>query len=279
MISRMLKAVVRPAVRKCGIDIVRYREANGGPGSAHGGAPVRPSRVGVDVNNLPRDFDELSIQVFRFVDEYTMTSPESIYSLVQCVKYLVFNKVHGAFVECGVWRGGAVMAMALVLREMGCCDREIYLYDTFSGMARPSDVDVRWDGSTARDKDAVTRISEETSSWCLVPLEEVAQNVRRTGYPMERVHFVKGKVEQTIPGTMPDEIAFLRLDTDFYDSTRHELVHLYPRLSPRGILTVDDYGHWLGSRKAVDEYIAEHGLSIALHRVDRTGVRVAVKVT
>jgi O-methyltransferase len=272
MLSRVLNAVVRPAVRKCGIDIVRYQRANGG-------APVRRSRVGVDVHNLPRDFDELSIRVFKFVDDYTMASPENIYSLVQCVKYLVSQEIEGAFVECGVWKGGAVMAMALVLREMGCADREIYLYDTFSGMARPSDVDVRWDGGTAKDEDARTRISEDTSNWCLAPLDEVEQNIRRTGYPMERIHFVKGKVEATIPGTMPDQIAFLRLDTDFYDSTRHELVHLYPRLSRNGILTVDDYGHWLGSRKAVDEYITTQRLPIALHRVDRTGVRVAVKVT
>ena len=80
-----------------------------------------------------------------------------------------------------------------------------------------------------------------------------------TGYPPERIHFVRGPVEETLPAGAPDEIALLRLDTDWYESTRHELEHLYPRLAAGGVLLVDDYGHWEGARKAVDEYFADHG--------------------
>lgn len=83
-------------------------------------------------------------------------------------------------------------------------------------------------------------------------------------------------MERTIPAGAPGEIAILRLDTDWYESTRHELEHLYPRLSPGGILIIDDYGHWRGSRKATDEYIEKHAAALFLGRIDYTG-RIAVK--
>ena len=97
------------------------------------------------------------------------------------------------------------------------------------------------------------------------------------GYPAERIHFVQGKVEETIPRVLPERIALLRLDTDWYESTRHELIHLYPKLCAGGVLVLDDYGHWQGSRKAVDEWMAQTGTRMLLNRVDYTG-RIAVKV-
>ena len=87
---------------------------------------------------------------------------------------------------------------------------------------------------------------------------------------------VKGKVEDTLPGHAPDHIAVLRLDTDWYASTKHEMEHLYPRLARGGVLIIDDYGHWAGSRQAVDEYLAEHGIHLLLNRTDYTG-RMALK--
>lgn len=106
-------------------------------------------------------------------------------------------------------------------------------------------------------------------------------NLRRTAYDPARLHYVKGKVEDTIPSSpdgvqAPERIALLRLDTDWYESTRHEMVHLYPRLVPGGVLIIDDYGHWQGSRKAVDEYFAENGPPLLLNRIDDPG-RLAVK--
>jgi O-methyltransferase len=110
------------------------------------------------------------------------------------------------------------------------------------------------------------------------PLEEVMANVAGSGVPADRFVFVKGKVEETIPGTMPaGAISILRLDTDWYESTRHELVHLFPRLSSGGVLIVDDYGFWRGSREACDEYFRETGTKILLSRVDRVGTVVGVK--
>jgi O-methyltransferase len=94
---------------------------------------------------------------------------------------------------------------------------------------------------------------------------------------MSHVRLVKGKVEDTVPKNAPEKIALLRLDTDWYESTRRELVHLFPRLVPGGVLIIDDYGHWQGARKAVDEYIAGNQVKILLNRVDYTG-RIGVKI-
>jgi hypothetical protein len=97
-----------------------------------------------------------------------------------------------------------------------------------------------------------------------------------TGYPVHKIHFVQGRVEETIPACAPDPISLLRLDTDWYASTKHELVHLFPRLSHGGVIIIDDYGHWKGSREACDEYFRSNGIPILLNRIDYTG-RIALK--
>src|SRR5207244_6492838 len=107
--------------------------------------------------------------------------------------------------------------------------------------------------------------------WAYAPIEEVESNLRGTGYPPDKLHFVAGRVEDTLQRYAPDRIALLRLDTDWYESTRHELVHLFPRLTDGGVLIIDDYGHWAGSRKAVDEYFATEGRRPLLSRIDYTG--------
>jgi predicted O-methyltransferase YrrM len=108
-------------------------------------------------------------------------------------------------------------------------------------------------------------------------VEDVQRNLGRTGYDPSRLHFIKGKVEETLPGQAPDEpIALLRLDTDWYSSTKHELVHLFPRLVPGGVLILDDYGWWKGSRQAYDEYAKENGVRLLLNRIDNAG-RLAIK--
>jgi len=226
---------------------------------------------------LPRDFDEPTKRVVAAVVEYTMTTPERVAALVNATRYVVANGIEGDFVECGVWRGGSSMAVALTLKELGDLSRRLYLYDTYEGMNAPTEHDVAFDGASAAGTFAKHRMSDDSSEWCRSPLEEVETNLLRTGYPRDKLNFVKGKVEDTIPVLLPDgPISILRLDTDWYESTRHELEHLYPRLARGGVLVIDDYGHWAGARKAVDEYIAEKKLCLLLNRVDYTG-RIAVK--
>jgi hypothetical protein len=107
-------------------------------------------------------------------------------------------------------------------------------------------------------------------------LDEVRGNVFSTGYPKDKIHFIEGKVENTIPLNMPRKIALLRLDTDWYQSTKHELIHLFPLLQRNGVLIIDDYGHWEGARKAVDEYVSGNSICILLNRIDYTG-RIAIR--
>jgi O-methyltransferase len=221
--------------------------------------------------DLEREFLQEHTRCSRF----TMTSIERMYALYRSVRYVVENQIPGAIVECGVWRGGSMMLAARTLLLAGDSERELDLFDTYKGMSEPTQRDVSW---TGRPAEATWRETQrgDVNEWAFAPLEEVRTNVASTGYPMERVKLVEGRVEDTIPENAPERIALLRLDTDWYESTYHELVHLYPRLERGGVLIVDDYGHWKGAREAVDRYFAETGASILLNRVDYTG-RVGVK--
>jgi O-methyltransferase len=226
--------------------------------------------------NLPPDFDGISGEIINYVTPYTMTSIERINSLINATKYIIENNIEGDFVECGVWKGGSMMAVAHTLNHFQCNYRDLYLFDTFEGMSDPTQDDVDFSGLDAK---TLLDTNDKNSSliWCYSTLDEVKKNLEKTGYSREKIHFIQGKVEDTIPLSAPQKIALLRLDTDWYESTKHELVHLFPRLVNGGVLIVDDYGYWQGCRKAVDEYIRDNGISILLNRIDFTG-RIAVKV-
>ena len=223
----------------------------------------------MSTSDFPSDYGLNDIYIMNAVAPYTMTSTERIHALINAVRYLVSNQITGDFVECGVWKGGSVMAMALTLLELGRSDRRLFLFDTFSGMTPPGADDVDYLGQNAREILDTVR--------CIASQEEVEIALSRTGYARSQINFVKGRVEETIPLQAPDSVALLRLDTDWYESTRHELEHLFPRLARGGVIIIDDYGHWRGARRAVDEYLHEHNVRLLLHRIDYTG-RIGVKI-
>jgi len=225
---------------------------------------------------VPRDMPPEFVDIYDRCRNFTMTSVERMHALYDGVRHVVACGVPGDLVECGVWKGGSAMLMALTLEALGDTERRLWLYDTFAGMTRPEEVDRR-----ARDgSDTITRWEffdrEGHNEWAYAGLDEVRGNMRATGYPESRIVYVEGEVEQTLPMRIPERIALLRLDTDWYRSTRHELDHLFPRLQPGGVLVLDDYGSFEGARKAVDEYLAEHDIALFLHRIDSTG-RIAIK--
>ncbi|MBL8890401.1 MAG: class I SAM-dependent methyltransferase [Planctomycetaceae bacterium] len=224
------------------------------------------------------DVPEAYLEVYQSVKSLTMTSPERIFGLCQAVDHVVTQDLPGALVECGVWRGGSSVAMIRTLLGREIRNRELWLYDTFEGMSPPTEHDVDCFGNPAdkllsRDRDDR---QSQSSVWCEASLADVRRNIEQWDYPVQRVHYVVGKVEETIPQRIPDQISLLRLDTDWFESTWHELVHLFPRLVPGGILIIDDYGHWQGCRQAVDQYLAEYAPNLFLHRLDYTG-RLAIK--
>lgn len=210
------------------------------------------------------------IACHNFCQPFTMTSPDRLYSLFTAVRFVASAAIEGAFVECGVWKGGSVMMMAMTLKSLGIINRDIYLFDTFEGMTQPTSADVDISGKRAEDLLAISR-GPENIVLARSPIEEVRANLEKTGYPMDRFVLVQGDVCETIPRHGPQKIALLRLDTDWYESTRHELVNFFPRLQERGVLIIDDYGHWRGAAKAVDEYFAAQDRKYMMHRIDYTG--------
>jgi hypothetical protein len=150
--------------------------------------------------------------------------------------------------------------------------RDLYLFDTFEGLPAPKAEDIDYSGTHAAEV-----IRRDPAYICAdAPEKQVREVMYATGYPPEKIHFISGRVEETIPARAPDPIALLRLDTDWYESTMHELVHLFPRISKAGVIIIDDYGHWLGARKACDEYFSQNHVPILLNRIDYTG-RMALK--
>lgn len=227
--------------------------------------------------SYPPDFPETIVNTIDRVSNFTMTSPERIFALCEAVKYIVSNQIPGDIVECGVWKGGSMMAVAETLISLSDRSRHLYLFDTFEGMTPPSDKDQDIAGNQALDLLQQQDKQDSKSIWCYAGIEEVKQALATTKYDDEKIHLIKGKVEDTIPHQAPSNIALLRLDTDWYESTRHELIHLFPRLAPGGVIIIDDYGHWQGARKAVDEYIQENKIPLLLNRIDYTG-RIGVVV-
>lgn len=227
--------------------------------------------------HVPRDMPREFVDIYEKTRRYTLTSVERMHALYEAVRYLHRAGIPGDLVECGVWRGGSCMLMAHTLLALGDTSRRLYLYDTFAGMTRPGADDRHSvDGSEQLTRWEVFERGDH-NAWCYAPIEEVRRNMRATGYPAESVVLVRGEVEEVLPGTRPERIALLRLDTDWFQSTYHELNHLYSRLVRGGILIVDDYGAYDGARLAVDRYFREHGVSMYLHRIDTAG-RIGVKL-
>jgi O-methyltransferase len=223
------------------------------------------------------DLEVEFLNLFDSCRAATMTSIERMYALYQATCHVLDRDVPGDLVECGVWRGGSVMLMAYTLLARGCTDRTIWLYDTFDGMPPPGDEDVQeMTGRRASDILDERERSQDDLFWGIAPRELVERNLRLTRYPMHLFRFVEGDVMKTIPAEAPASLSLLRLDTDWYQSTKHELEQLYPRLSTGGVLIVDDYGYWRGARRATDEYFQTLEARPLLNRIDYTG-RICVK--
>ncbi|HZT59125.1 MAG TPA: TylF/MycF/NovP-related O-methyltransferase [Pyrinomonadaceae bacterium] len=250
------------------------------------GAAKLPFRaVGLEVTRRGRELDgwryaDLSAadrETVRAVMPYTLTSVEAVCALTDAVRHVVAHDVEGDIVECGVWRGGSMAAAARTLAALKRFDRTLYLFDTFEGMPRPGERDVNFMGERAGDLYRRRNGRGGGSDWCRASEEEVSRVMSACGYDVSKIRLVKGRVEETVPSRAPERISILRLDTDWYESTRHALEHLFPRLSRGGVCIVDDYGHWRGAREAADEYFARQTPGVYLHRVDYT-VRCGVKM-
>lgn len=232
------------------------------------------------MNDLTEE-DRSFASIWELCQPFTMASFERGLALFRAVRYLAVNDIAGDFVECGVWRGGSSMIAMLTFMHFGVTDRRFWLFDTFDGMTEPAAIDVDLQGNAAAALMEASLEARQTELiWAYATVDEVKDHVVATGYPLDRVHFVKGDIRRTAAASDTGPLALLRLDTDFYDSTSVELEAFYPRLIDHGVLLIDDYGHWQGARRAVDEYFDKMHLAgetyPLFHKIDYTG-RMAIK--
>lgn len=229
-------------------------------------------------DSYPIDINKNFIEEYKMIEAYTATSIERVYALKNAITYIIKNNIKGDFVECGVWKGGSCMLMAKTLVNEEEKERKIWMYDTFDGMTEPteddSEIETNISGSDLLKN--TPKNTDKFNMWAYAPLEMVKKNMKKTMFPKERIHFIEGKVEDTLSKTKPQNIALLRLDTDWYESTKCELEQLYPLLSIGGVLIIDDYGHFSGAKKAVDEYFSKTNVKPLMNRIDYTG-RLIIK--
>jgi O-methyltransferase len=218
---------------------------------------------------MPVEANEFERNIINECGKFSMTGSVRMWALIQSMKHVRCNNINGAFVECGVWKGGN-----LALMHRFCdyykIEKTVLGYDTFEGMPEATSEDINLHGIYASDEMNNTPKSENAHNiHAYVGLQQVEKNLKSLNCH-HGIQLIKGRVEDTlmIPENLPTEISILRLDTDWYDSTKIELEVLFPRLARGGILIIDDYGHFKGAQKAVDEYFRNQ--NVWLHYVDYT---------
>jgi O-methyltransferase len=260
---KIIKRTIRELIKKTGWEL------------------VKSSVLTLNADDIPTNYPESYKDIFYKVQPYTMTTAQRIFAICNAIDYLVKHKIEGDIVGCGVWRGGVIMAGIETLQKSNDTGRQIYLYDTFEGMTTPSHhYDIKSGGNTGVGKTAEELYKNATTDdyvFCYSSLDEVKQNIGALNYPSERVHYIKGLVEDTIPTVLPEKISLLYFSIGFYKPVLHTLEHLYPRLVPGGVIVISDYGDWEGTKKAVDEFIENHKIPLLLNRIDNTG-RIGVKI-
>lgn len=212
------------------------------------------------------------------VNELSMVPDEGLFATLLSCKYVIRNNIPGDFVECGVWRGGCSIIAASTFKSNNT-HKSIFLYDTFKGMTKPSQDDYAINSGELAENQYSQNQKSTHNDWSFASLNDVKRNFKKFGLLDEKIHFIEGDVLLSLrnEALIPDLISVLRLDTDWYESTKIELEVLYPRLSIGGVLIIDDYGYWSGSKKAADEFFNKLPFSPCFHIIDVMGGRIAVK--
>ena len=206
-------------------------------------------KVIIEVNNYEKKLINKCLQ-------YSMTNFERMWSLIQSFHHVRQESLVGDFVECGVWKGGNIILLKKLIEQFNL-KKNIYGFDTFEGMVEPSFYDVNYNNKSAKKMFDEHKKNEIGFAMC--SLDDVKRNIKKNT-KTDNIFLIKGKVEDTLKNKrkLPKKISILRLDTDFYESTKIELEILFPRLVKGGVLIVDDYGFWKGAKKAVDEYFCDY---------------------
>jgi O-methyltransferase len=232
------------------------------------------------IPDFPKEFskDEIELIIRLKGENSTMCSYERLIATGLACKYVAERNIPGAFVECGVYRGGNSILASYIFSKMNQ-SRELFLFDTFAGMTEPSILDKSPYISESAVELYNAGIEVGHNLWCYASLEDVVLEFGKYDIEVSNINFIKGDVRVTLGDlrNLPGEISVLRLDTDFYDSTLAEMNSLYPLIRAGGVLLVDDYGFWSGAQQAIEDYFDNVGSRPMLHMTDYTG-RSAIKI-
>lgn len=230
---------------------------------------------------LGYDYEEEALEQIDIIRKNTMLPSIRLISLYQQVVFCEKNETDGCFVECGTWKGGAVGLMALGNQNYGKKRRHIHLFDAFQDICEP---DETMDGEKAIKE--TKKWSSGKKSGKLRPLtgfydsiggpgtleENIILLEQTIGYDPQYIHYHEGWFQDTLPNDAGEisDIAILRLDGDWYESTKICLDFLYDKVVSGGFVIVDDYGHYEGCKKAIDEFIQKNNLKVFLNHIDYT---------
>ena len=211
------------------------------------------------INEKKKDIIEVNKYEKKLINkclQYSMTNFERMWSLIQSFHHVRQESLVGDFVECGVWKGGNIILLKKLIEKYNL-NKKVYGFDTFEGMVEPSFYDVNYNNKSA--KKMFDEHKKKDIGFAMCSLDDVKRNIKKNTKP-DNIFLIKGKVENTLKNKkkLPKKISILRLDTDFYESTKIELEILFPRLVKGGVLIIDDYGFWKGAKKAVDEYFCDY---------------------
>lgn len=204
-------------------------------------------------------------QLYEVIRPYTMLSVERLYSLFSQARRICLENVPGNFVECGVAAGGSSALLAYVIRRYSQSPRLLWCFDSFSGMP------------PAGEHDKHNGVPADLTGWgegtCAAPRQSLEAICAKLGVS-DIIRPVEGFFESTLPARRDwvGVISLLHMDGDWHSSTTAILDNLYDRIVDRGIIQVDDYGHWEGCKKACDDFFATRGLKPQISRIDSTGV-------
>jgi O-methyltransferase len=227
-------------------------------------------------------YEDEAFEAMQIVSSNTMLPYEPLVTLFEQVVYCDKNNIEGDFVECGVWKGGATGMMALATLKYGTSRRHLHLFDAFQEICQPDE--------EHDDKEIVDEVKKlvRTKQFDedLKPLTGVydqfggpgtlSENKKLLeqviGYPAGHLHYHVGWFQDTVPADAPgiSKIAILRLDGDWYQSTKVCLDHLYDKVVTNGIVIIDDYGYNTGCKKAVDEFLAAKKAFPILNYINNT---------
>lgn len=222
--------------------------------------------------------DELNLVKVCKKYNFGTTTEYNLLQFFNSYKKIYKNQVQGSFVECGVWKGIYLVFIQKLNEYYNLNNRKIYGYDTFEGNPRPleknDDINVDKYGNSLIKEYDYKKMDDNTSGWNNASLDNVQENFNQNTQPNNNLILIKGKVEDTLldQKNLPEKIAILKLDTNFYESFKIELEILAPKVQKNGIIIIDNYYSYKGIQKATDEYLQKNKLKVEFNRISRNAI-------